>query len=153
MKRRFLLAAMTTLVLHAWPAFAAEAVQTESANLFQSPLVLRGTLGAEQVQMRLRPKAVAEEGVEGEYFVFGRTGNILLAGEPDGANLYMEESENGKDVSGLWNAKVEGDTLSGEWTAVDGGAAKRFVLKIMQPATKTPRALQGAGKPATSPTQ
>lgn len=135
-------------------ALAGEVKQGTAAKVapisFQAPLVLRGTLGEEQVQMRLRPKAVAGEGLEGEYFVFGHSRTILLAGESEGANLFLEESENGKDVSGHWNARIDGDAISGDWAAPGGKMTKRFVLKVLPSGTKAPRTHQAAAKPAAS---
>ncbi len=115
---------------------------------FQGPLVLRGTLGDEQIQMSIRPKPVAAEGLEGEYFIFGRSQRILLAGEAEGADLFLEESENGTDVSGHWNATVAGDTISGDWASVGGSVTKRFSLKAMPVDTKAARARPASAGPA-----
>ena len=101
------------------------------------PLTLRGTLGDVRVQMDLRPKADMADGWEGSYFLFGHSAVILLAGELDGGELALEESENGTDVSGQWNGKLGGGSLSGEWTSFDGSIVKPFNLKIMPKAEKT----------------
>ncbi|MGI4935781.1 MAG: hypothetical protein ACRYF5_03395 [Janthinobacterium lividum] len=93
--------------------------------------VLRGTLGDAQVQASLRPKNPAEDGIEGEYFVFGGKQHILLAGEIDGEALWMEESENGVEVSGQWEGTRKGDVVEGTWQSVDGSVSKPFQLKIM----------------------
>lgn len=126
---RYLLA-----ILMAMPfAVAAEqAPQTTSAKaMFIKPVALRGTLGDAQIQVNLRTKEEFEDGVEGEYFIFGRSQNVLLAGEIEGNELLLEESENGTDVSGQWAGTLSGDTISGEWQAVDGAVTKPFQLKIL----------------------
>ncbi len=104
--------------------------------LFQIPVALRGTVGDVQVQVNLRPKAEVDEGHEGEYFIFGNSHKILLAGEIEGGLLFMEESVNGTDISGQWDGKLEGDVLAGTWMSVDGSITKPFSLKIVQPAQK-----------------
>lgn len=93
------------------------------------PAVLRGTLGNDRVQVNLRPKK-DEGGVEGDYFIFGRGArNVLLAGEFDGKDVFLEESENGTDVSGHWDGTVSDDTISGTWQSVDGSLIKPFTLQ------------------------
>ncbi|HTH44073.1 MAG TPA: hypothetical protein VL528_03230 [Oxalicibacterium sp.] len=114
----------------------AGAAQMSSA-LFAKPVVLRGTLGDAQVQLTVRPKEVADEGLEGSYFVFGRSTNILLAGEMEGDVLFLEESENGTDISGQWDGKLQGETLTGTWTSADGASTRPFKLRAMSPETKT----------------
>lgn len=109
-------------------AFAAD----NAVSFFAKPVVLRGTLGEQQVQLNLRPKVPADEGIEGDYFVFGQSQKILLAGETEDSDLLMEESENGKDVSGQWIGKFAGDAVSGEWQSADGSVSKHFALKIVQ---------------------
>jgi hypothetical protein len=109
-------------------AFAAD----NAVSFFAKPVVLRGTLGEQPVQLTLRPKIPADEGIEGDYFVFGQSQKILLAGETEDSDLLMEESENGKDVSGQWIGKFAGDAVSGEWQSADGSVSKRFVLKIVK---------------------
>jgi len=100
--------------------------------LVHKPLVLRGTLGNEQIQMNLRPK-VAEDGLEGSYFVFGQGAQILLAGEVDHDDLLMEESHNGKDVSGEWAGSFKNGVLSGTWSTLDGAVNTPFALQITKP--------------------
>ncbi|MDB5796974.1 MAG: hypothetical protein JWP36_876 [Paucimonas sp.] len=109
-------------------------------------LVLRGSLGEQQVQMHLRPKPDEEGGVEGEYFRFGQGGKILLAGEfeQDGSqNFWLEESANGTDVSGQWEGRREGALLTGSWRGADEGPVREFRLRIVPP---PPRA---ASRPAS----
>lgn len=103
--------------------------------LFAKPVVLRGTLGGDQVQLSLRVKTDFEDRIEGEYFVFGHSQTILLAGEIDGDDVFFEESENGTDVSGQWNGKLAGDVLSGEWRSTDG-KVKAFRVRVLEPAEK-----------------
>jgi hypothetical protein len=107
------------------------------ASLFARPVVLRGTLGDMQVQLNVRPKEVADEGLEGNYIVFGRSNNILLAGETEDNTLSFEESENGTDISGQWDGSLQGDVLSGTWTSADGQITKPFSLRALRDDTKT----------------
>jgi hypothetical protein len=102
------------------------------APAFSKPLVLRGTLGDSQIQVNLRPKADVGDGYEGDYFVFGTSPRILLAGDLDGEELVLEESENGTDISGQWEGKRSGDTISGTWQSVDGSMKKPFNIKLLR---------------------
>ncbi|WP_157212511.1 hypothetical protein [Herbaspirillum sp. CF444] len=97
-------------------------------DIVRKPLVLRGTLGGDKIQLSLRPK-VDEDGLEGQYFVFGQGSQILLAGEVDQNDLVMEESHNGKDVSGQWEGSFKNGVLSGTWSTLDGSVTKPFSLK------------------------
>jgi hypothetical protein len=100
--------------------------------LASGPLLLRGTLGNDQVQASLRAKADPNEGFEGDYFLFGHSQKVLLAGEIEGADIFMEESINGTDVSGQWNGKLDGNVVSGTWQSADGLVTKPFTIKIMR---------------------
>lgn len=99
--------------------------------IFLKPVLLRGTLGDVNVQVHIRPKEQIDEGIEGEYFIFGNSLKILLAGEIEGDILFMEESENGTNISGQWDGKLEGDTLAGTWMSADGSFTKPFSLKVV----------------------
>jgi hypothetical protein len=120
-------------------AVAAPAVAAVSFAplVFQKPVALRGTVGDVQIQVNLRPKEEVDEGHEGEYFIFGNSNKILLAGEieKDGI-LFMEESVNGTDISGQWDGKLEGDVLAGTWMSADGSITKPFSLKIISQVQK-----------------
>ncbi|HWU97646.1 MAG TPA: hypothetical protein VN114_03960 [Oxalicibacterium sp.] len=115
---------------------AAAAVPT--APLFLKPVFLRGVLGDQNVQVNIRPKEQVDEGLEGEYFIFGRSLKILLAGEMEGTTLFMEESENGTDISGQWDGKLNGDTLTGSWMSADGTVTKPFSLTVIPAETLQP---------------
>jgi hypothetical protein len=115
-----------------------------AAPTFARPVVLRGTLGDDQIQVNLRPKADIEDGYEGDYFLFGSSQKILLAGDLDGEDLILEESENGTDISGQWEGKVTGDTISGSWQSVDGSVKKPFKITVLR--------MDDKGKPASSKT-
>jgi hypothetical protein len=144
LKHRMLLAAaMSCACAVSLPAAAADAPavnafagKTGQAKPVSKPLVLRGTLGDAQIQMNLRPKADEADGWEGNYFFFGQSAKILLAGEYEDGEIAMEESENGTDVSGQWNGKFSGDTLVGEWMSVNGTTIKPFKMKIVPEAGK-----------------
>lgn len=97
-------------------------------------LVLRGSLGADQVQLQLRPKPEDDGGVEGNYFIFGGRAQILLAGEFDDEGFWMEESVNGRDVSGQWEGGRQGDAFTGSWRGADDGPTKPFILRIVRSA-------------------
>jgi hypothetical protein len=121
----------------------AQQMSQESAvgkMLFVAPVSLRGTLGEVQIQASLRTMAEMEGGIEGEYFVFGQSQQVLLAGEVEGDQVFLEESKNGTDVSGQWNGKLIGDTISGEWQSADGNATKPFTIKIVRGDAKGKRA-------------
>lgn len=130
------------------PVAAASApVAVSTAPLiFQKPVALRGTVGDVQIQVNLRPKEEVDEGHEGEYFIFGNSHKILLAGEieKDGV-IFMEESVNGTDISGQWDGKLEGDVLVGTWMSADGSITKPFSLKIIPQAQKQTSSKAGKG--------
>ena len=127
-----------------WTALLAGAAQAADAppaagGMFARPVVLRGTLGDAQIQMKLQPKADPAEGIEGEYIVFGRSGHILLAGETESGGLLMEESENGTDVSGQWEGQHDGTAVRGTWQSADGSVSKPFVLSPVDTAASASR--------------
>jgi hypothetical protein len=111
-----------------------------SPTLLVRPVFLRGTLGDAQVQVNLRPKADIEDSLEGDYFIFGSSQKVLLAGEIEGNDMFLEESENGTDVSGQWNGALSGDTISGNWLSADGSVTKPFTLRAVHAAEKAKRA-------------
>lgn len=115
---------------------AAADAAVQAATVFAKPVVLRGTLGDQQIQMQLRPKEEFEGGVEGQYFAFGQSQQVLLAGEVADDQLFMEESINGRDVSGDWVGVFKDGVLTGEWQSL-AGDSKNFrleVLPVPQPA-------------------
>ncbi|SNS76030.1 hypothetical protein SAMN06265795_10679 [Noviherbaspirillum humi] len=114
---------------------------------FAAPVVLRGTLGERQIQMQLRPKT-GEEGIEGDYFAFGSSAKVLLAGEADAGELVMEESENGTDVSGHWLGTVNGDSISGNWESLDGSVQRPFQLQVVRADKSRPAAAPRPAKQA-----
>lgn len=113
------------------PALAADAVSISGVS-FRTPAVLRGSLGSEQIQLNLRPASDGEDGLEGDYFVFGQTQRVLVAGDEEDGQISLEESVNGTDVSGHWTGTFRNDTLSGSWESVDGSTSKPFVLKVIR---------------------
>ncbi|WP_082584440.1 hypothetical protein [Noviherbaspirillum sp. Root189] len=129
----------------------AQAVPATTLNgkaAFVKPVTLRGKLGDGDIQVSLRTKEQMEDGVEGEYFYFGRSQNILLAGEIDGEYLFMEESENGTDVSGQWDGKLADNTISGEWQSADGKIKKPFTLRVVRTEEKAKQKSASNGKTA-----
>lgn len=135
----------TALPSMAFAQQAPSAAPSNSASAFSAPLVLRGKLGNDAIQMRLQPKVEDADSVEGEYFVFGKGSKILLAGEVSGTALTMEESEDGIDVSGQWDGKLDGKTLRGTWVSDDGSVSKAFTLEI-QAASASAKPAKAAGK-------
>jgi hypothetical protein len=93
-------------------------------------VVLRGALGDEQVQVTLRRRA--DGGYEGEYFIFGHSQKVLLAGDADADDFVFEESANGTDISGQWEGKGNGDTISGSWQSADRAVEKPFSIKVLR---------------------
>ena len=112
----------------------AVAVPAASPNLFAKPLTLRGTLGDAKIEMHLQLKPDPTEGIQGTYVVAGQSGKILLAGESENTDVIMEESVNGKDVSGEWAGTLVDDTFRGTWSTTDDAVTKPFVLVVQQPA-------------------
>jgi hypothetical protein len=98
-------------------------------RLMTQALVLRGDIDGEKIQLSLQPKK-DEDGLEGRYFIFGQSAQILVAGEVAGDDLLMEESRNGKDVSGQWEGHRNGDRISGTWSNYDGTVSKPFFLQL-----------------------
>jgi hypothetical protein len=117
-------------------AHAATPAETAGKILFVKPVALRGNLGGEPVQVNLRTKADFEDGIEGDYFRFGSSQKVLLVGEIEGEELFLEESENGSDVSGQWEGKLAGDVITGEWQSVDGKISKPFQIRVVSPISK-----------------
>ncbi len=117
-----------------------ETLAAAGKMLSGAPVSMQGMLGQAQIRGTLRNKAEKEEGIEGEYFVSGHPQRVLLAGEIEGDDFFLEESENGKDVSGQWTGKLAGDTISGEWQSADGKVTKPFIVRI----TRNEDRMQGA---------
>jgi len=115
-------------------AGVAAAVTAATPGRFARPLTLRGTLGDAKIEMHLQLKPDPTEGIQGTYVINGQGGKILLAGETENADVVMEESVNGKDVSGEWAGTLVGNTFSGTWSTTDDAVTKPFVLVVQQPA-------------------
>lgn len=98
-------------------------------TLMTHALVLRGQIGGRDIQLSLQPKK-NEDGLEGRYFFFGGSPEILVAGEVEGDDLLMEESVNGKDVSGQWEGHRQGQSITGTWSSADGSISKPFALQL-----------------------
>lgn len=148
--RRFLVPLFVATLMVSPITQAAEPVAAQNSvkTLFLKPLVLRGTLGDAQIQATIRTKDDFEDGVEGEYFYFGRSQRILLAGEIERDELLLEESENGTDVSGQWTGVFTGGVIAGEWQSADGKITKPFTLRLPETAFKDRPAEKGTGRGA-----
>ena len=110
----------------------AEQAQVMMVNpLFASPIELRGKLGVRPIRMYLRPKTEDRDSVEGSYIVERQSSHkILLAGEVTLDKLSMEESVDGKDVSGQWDGNVQGNVVRGVWESADGSIQQEFSLEL-----------------------
>ncbi len=122
-----------------------------TAYLFAKQVILRGTLGDEKIQVRLGPKEDIMEGIEGDYFVFGMPHKILLAGDLGRGILVMEESQDGRKVSGRWEGTQDGNTLSGTWTSMDDKVTKPFVLTVINDKPRVQRVGTPRPKPEAVP--
>jgi hypothetical protein len=109
---------------------AVPATSITAQNLFARPLTLRGTLGDARIEMHLQLKPDPAEGIQGSYAIAGQSAQILLAGESENTDVIMEESVNGKDVSGEWAGKLVGNTFSGTWSTTDDAVTKPFALTV-----------------------
>jgi hypothetical protein len=91
----------------------------------------RGMLGTLEIDLTLTEDTDAEDSVHGWYRVLAPKGpsHVLLAGEFEDQALSMEESENGVDVSGTWNAIIDAEGISGQWSDVNGEHPRDFKLK------------------------
>lgn len=105
------------------------AAATLQQDLMARAMVLRGDVDGRAIQLSLQPKK-NEDGLEGRYFFFGGSPEVLLAGEVEGDDLIMEESVNGKDVSGQWEGHRQGNLITGTWSNTDGSVTKPFSLQI-----------------------
>lgn len=104
-----------------------------ASTIFARPVFLRGMLGELQIQMYLHPHVDYEDSVQGNYFVFGKTEKILLAGEFQGDDISIEESVNGSDVSGQWGGRLEGAVFRGIWYSDDQSRSLPFALTVFEP--------------------
>lgn len=104
-----------------------------ASKIFASPVYMRGTLGNLRIKMYLQPHADYEESVQGNYSVSGKTEKIMLAGELQGDELFMEESVNGSDVSGQWSGRLEGVVFRGTWYSDDQSRSLPFEVTIFAP--------------------
>jgi hypothetical protein len=84
--------------------------------------VYRGHIGEHQVEMTLNLDADSPDSVHGWYLIEGDPSHakVLLAGELEDEALSMEESKNGVDVSGHFNAVLAAGEFSGEWSDING---------------------------------
>ena len=119
-----LAAAVIVSLCRAPLAFAQTPVTTHPFK----PGLYRGSLGDAKIEMRLSWQAGVDESLEGSYIVFGKPDTVLVVGEFEGAEFVLEESHNGRDVSGAWSGRLEGDRLSGTWSNEDGSVELPFDL-------------------------
>ncbi|WDZ94597.1 hypothetical protein Herbaro_13985 [Herbaspirillum sp. WKF16] len=121
--RRALVAAPLLFLL------GASGAATLQQDLMTHAMVLRGEIDGRPIQLSLQPKK-NEDGLEGRYFFFGGSPEIMVAGEVEGDSLLMEESVNGRDVSGQWDGRRQGNAITGTWSNADGSVNKPFSLQI-----------------------
>jgi hypothetical protein len=127
---------LCALALLACTPLWAQQTAPMSNPLFAQPVELSGTLGGQKVRMHLQPKADEIDSVEGDYLTPAGERNagkrILLAGEIAQNKFSLEESEDGKDVSGQWDVDVQGDQIRGVWLSADGSVSQDFNLQIQR---------------------
>ncbi|MBV8625152.1 MAG: hypothetical protein JO174_16855 [Herbaspirillum sp.] len=134
-QRGRLVAVLLSLACLVLPAAQAAAAGADAAQgslqqvLMGHALVLRGQIDGRAIQLSLQPKK-NEDGLEGRYFFFGGSPEILVAGEVEGDDFIMEESINGRDVSGQWEGHREGQSITGTWSSADGSITKPFALQL-----------------------
>lgn len=146
---RSVMRCMTALLLLLLAAVAsAQQPENVSGNpVFSRPLELRGYLGDVPVLMYLRPKTEDVDSVEGHYRVQPHKAQhlsgkpVLLAGEVSGNRLSMEESDDGKEVSGQWDGELQDGVIRGVWLSADERVQRHFELHLisvsgLQPAKK-----------------
>ena len=116
------------------PVADASSIKALSAasKIFASPVYMRGTLGNLRITMYLQPHADYEDSVQGNYSVFGKTEKIMLAGELQGDELSLEESVNGRDVSGQWSGRLDGVVFRGTWYSDDQSRSLPFEVTIFK---------------------
>lgn len=155
--------AADTLVQDIEPMTSASSVRTSSIKqisaapkIFSPPVFLRGMLGKLQVQMYLHPHVEYEDSVQGDYFVYGKSVKIMLAGEFQDDDLAMEESENGSDVSGQWSGKLDGAVFRGTWYSDEQSHSEPFELTVFEPKNAPPsfaRSMKGNVKTTSANTR
>jgi hypothetical protein len=97
--------------------------------------VYRGTFGSNTIEMTLTQDQDAEDSVHGWYVVLGsaKPERVQLAGEWEDDTLSLEESHNGVDVSGNWNAIFNDDGFAGQWSDINGEHATDIALHRVKP--------------------
>ena len=84
----------------------------------------RGTFGSQtHANWSLTLDSDADDSVHGWYTLGDSVAHgerVLLAGEFEDEALTLEESHNGVDVSGHWDAVLSGDGFSGQWSDING---------------------------------
>jgi hypothetical protein len=124
------------------PSDVAEGVHG-SASKASAPFVsgiYRGTIGQEQVDMTLKLDADSVDSLHGWYSVTGdpQRAHVLLAGELEDEALSMEESINGVDVSGHFNAVVTAESFTGEWSDINGEKVRQIDFRRVANAVPAP---------------
>ncbi|MBC3933550.1 hypothetical protein [Undibacterium curvum] len=130
------------LAANATQVQAAAAESVPATATVQHPVLkhaveFSGMLGKQAVHVFLRPKKDEIDGLEG-YYTLNTSGKtpakrILLAGELAGDRISLEESQDGTEVSGQWDAELKGGQLTGSWLSADGNTSMEFVLKLRSP--------------------
>ncbi|MBC3868785.1 hypothetical protein [Undibacterium oligocarboniphilum] len=137
----------SALLLLAAVAAAQQPPSVSGNPVFSHKLELRGYLGDDPVQMYLQPKTEDVDSVEGHYRIQPHNAShlsgkpVLLAGEVSGNHLNMEESDDGKEVSGQWDGELQDGVIRGAWLSADERVQRHFELRLisvpgLQPAKK-----------------
>jgi len=106
--------------------------------------IYRGTLGDALIQMRITAKPDEPGGYSGDYFVYGGGRSMLIAGEIDDEEFFLEESDDGERISGSWEGKlvIEGNRgfIVGVWRNADETETRPFKLeRVMRTRTVAKR--------------
>jgi hypothetical protein len=110
-----------------------------------------GTLGRQQVEMRIGPKTDDPSGVHGEYRVAGSQAVVLVAGDRDGDTLEIEESNDGTHITGNWVGKFAADgSVSGERMDPDDSNPQPFDLRPAVAGVRLPPVDRAAAAPAAA---
>ncbi|HEU4620915.1 MAG TPA: hypothetical protein VFS42_01705 [Burkholderiaceae bacterium] len=95
--------------------------------------IYRGKLGDALIQMRIAAKPDEPGSYSGDYFAYGGGQNVLVSGEIDEETFFLEESDDGRRISGSWEGKmiVEASRgyIVGVWKNADESETRPFRLE------------------------
>jgi hypothetical protein len=115
---------------------------TQAAPLRVVAGTYRGTFGSAPIELVLTLDEGSDDSLHGWYVLTGsaKAERVLLAGEFEDDALTLEESHNGVDVSGHWDAALSDDGFVGQWSDING----ENVTDVQLHRVNTPQALKKA---------